>query len=307
MRNISISPIIILVLISVFCIANGSSGSRILISPDGCSYETVHVNEQKNWYKLYKHNLYSKSKVLYNLKQNTGNCGIGVASLDTQGSKLALSGSCIINTVPKNSYRIYRLVIVDRKNNKEIAKFNNAHLFCFSPEGDGIVFNEDIFGERGTPPPPDFKEGIWIYYFKSGQKIELKGIPQYIIDVNWSDHDGNIYIAGYDKVVQYDVAKRASKIVPYKGIYFSKDGKYYANKTTENSLSGIYRTSDNAEMVQWEKMVEEAGNSRQLNLVFVSKELNAFIFYFGVTSGGINNVIRNVSSILGHSGFAISV
>jgi len=276
-----------LLLIPILLIAK----QGFLITPSGISYETVSKQGKGNNYETSKHYLSTSKHDLYSVDGQ-------ILSLDSTGGKAAILKTHLVPQKGADSeYNLYwyELVIQDTINTSIIASFANAHILSFSPGGACVVYSTAYPGERldEYKAPQKFEKGVYIYDFtnKSAMKLDTLGVAP--IDLNWSNHDGNIYIFGFDdnKVYRYNAATKKGEIVNYKGTYFTPDGKYYSNIATENIISKIYRTADNSEMAGWEKDIADASGSDFTNLVFVSKKLSAFVFYFGMSSKGVTNVV----------------
>lgn len=193
-------------------------------------------------------------------------------------NKIALLGGCDSSSKRAQGKYYSGIMIVDTKSNKEIAFFNYTRLYSFSPNGDAIVYFEGPIGPyQGGPLPPSEEMGLWLYDFnrKTREKIDTLGLG--VMDLNWSEHDGNIYVYGV-KVYRYNVKAGRSEIVPYKGIYFSADGKYYIYAPSEGGAN-IYRTEDNQLMDEWEKMIMEKSTSKypELRFRFWSRQLKALV------------------------------
>ena len=62
------------------------------------------------------------------------------------------------------------------------------------------------------------------------------------MQINWSPHDGNIYISNNLSIFKYDPVRKEGEIVEIPGMYFSDDGKY----SLKVGMSGttVYLTSD---------------------------------------------------------------
>jgi len=287
--------LIILIILLSFFEAFSSEAQKITISPKGCSYEKLKSKDNK--IVTLKHNIYNNHKIIFNYKNNCYKSYNGILSLDYTGDKIALSVSCKYNgKESKNQY--YRtLIIISSKDEKDIISFNHGSIYSFSPDGNAIVYAEDYIGETGSAIPPGYQGGLWLYDFntKTKKRIDTLGVvtggdyrPQ---DVNWSAHDGNIYYTDYDKVFQFNVKASKGEIVPYKGIYFSPDGKYYVGTPYEVGTNYLYRTSDNREMVEWETTIKAVNkDSDYIYFEFWSKKLNAVIFRISNTENVIFDV-----------------
>jgi len=217
-------------------------------------------------------------------KDNRCQIGLDVPTIDPSAKKIALPGGCSsANASNKASY--YLLTVIDLKTKTPIAKLRNAETYSFSPSGNSIAYTEDYSGETGYAIPAGYQGGLWVYNFKTKAKkrIDTLGVnpegdyrPQ---DLNWSEHDGNIYYTNYDKVFRYDPRTGKGTITSHKGIYFSPDGKYYAIAAWEGG-GGICRTSDDREMIEWEKLilVNSPKQYQDMAFMFWSKKLNAGVF-----------------------------
>jgi len=215
----------------------------------------------------------SESSSIYYSTSGQSNCNIDSISLDYGDKRVAY---CELCSNPPS----YRIIIIDKFHKKQIISFDNGGpLFSFSPKGDAIVFSEEIPGEPGTPSPPSYRGGVWLYDFakKKEQKIEIGNAG--IRDLNWSEHDGNIYVATYSDILRYDVKYNKVEKVFYKGIYFSPDAKYYARVPNEGE-SRLYNTIDNAEIMELKKsiLLKYGIDSNPFPVFqFWSKKLNAVI------------------------------
>jgi len=203
---------------------------------------------------------------------------MGFNSFNLSEDKIALSGSCETSANKKSLEYYSKLIILDKFSRNEIASFDYTFLYSFSPKGDAIVYFEGPVGPyQGGPLPPKDEMGLWLYDFnkKTKKKIDTLGLG--VMDINWSEHDGNIYVYG-NKVYRYNVKSGKTEIVPYKGIYFSPDGKYYIFAPSEGGAS-IYRTEDNQLMYEWERMILGKNTSKyaELRFRFWSRQLNALI------------------------------
>src|SRR4030042_1266319 len=255
---------------------------RIIIAPDGNTYFAPY-NGKGNRY-IAKYDKYNNKSSWEHPVRNQDNCHLSYISLDPTGSKITYVAFCnLTNTKSSESaaQRFYRLVIIDVNNSKEVASFDHGgSIFSFSPKGNAIVYAEEIPGERGSPAPPGYQGGVWLYNFNYKTNRMILPAPTGITDLNWSEHDGNIYLLINPQVIKYDLKRSKSDLVSYPGIYFSSDGKY--NFSASESL--IFRTQDNREMKDWENMIRNEGDYPD-NTTFVyvcwSKKLNAAIFTVG--------------------------
>ena len=270
-------------LISGICFADHRQ--KLAIAPDGSVYYNSLLKEHRKRVLKYSPSL-KKLDIYYCITYKE--CNIDDVYMDAQGKKMAIIGACPIQGVKEPDKDVqwqYYLEIVDSSARKEIVLFKNAFENSFSPDGKSIAFAEKYPGETGSPIPPGYQGGLWVYDFKSKAKtrIDTLGVnpegdyrPQ---DLNWSEHDGNIYYTNYDKVFRYDPRTGKGTITSHKGIYFSPDGKYYAIAAWEGG-GGICRTSDDREMIEWEKLilVNSPEQYQDMAFMFWSKKLNAGVF-----------------------------
>ena len=272
---------------------------RLVISSDGTPYLNVYTRQGS--LNIMKYNSQHKALDVYFPIPDQEKCHINYSALDPTGNKLAYFGYCKLTNIISSETSVqgfYHLAVVDIKNKRVIIDFDHGgNLFSFSPKGDAIVYAEDIPGEPGSPAPPGYQGSVWLYNFNTKAKKKIDVNLRLIRDINWSEHDGNIYITNNQYVYLYDVKKGKGDIVPYKGIYFSPDGKYYCDY--EMASSNIYRTSDNQKMIDWKKTINERSNWNDSSMIFQfwSKKLNAGIFS---VRGGINVIFDiNEGKVIG--------
>lgn len=208
----------------------------IVLSAEGQVYL---VNSNEGY--LLKYDPQNNKAIIFNNLDKINNCqsaAVAISRIDFADSKIAYSAFCsfVDTETPINMYPngFHRLSIIDSRSKEKIASLDNIGLFDFSPDGNSIVLISDYPGSYeggGGKPPAGFESGVWIYDFKSKKrsKVDTTSLNLKILDINWSEHDGNIYLMGwvdvYVKVLRYNVAKANIEVVPYKGIYFSPDGK----------------------------------------------------------------------------------
>lgn len=270
-----------MIFISFDCYA-GVYHQKVIISQAGYYYTYA---DSKDSISKYSQSLYvdQQTNLLpsFELKSDKPNCNLGTPYLTPNVRIMAISGHCSIK-YSKEPYEIhyYLLTLADVKTHKIIASLDHADIFSFSPTGDSIAYAEDILGERGSPAPPGYQGGLWIYNLNTKTKTKINTLKTACKDINWSPHDGNIYVQGYNRVFRYNVAKGTGEIVPYKGIYFSADGKYYSSTSTEDSWATIYRTCDNKEMKEWLNTIlsQDSRKGYFRDFEFWSKKLNAVVF-----------------------------
>jgi hypothetical protein len=271
--------------ISVILFVNPSLAGytpKIMIDADGKAYAVKAVGDR---YDVFVRDPQAKSFDAYGVQYQKNDCVLGGPSLDSTGTKIAFSGWCklpVDGDINKNKEGHFRLTVMDRKSKKNVIILDHCgDKFSFSPKGDALVYAEDYPHEQGSavPPPPGYKGGLWLYNFNIKTKKQIHTYKGGFNDVNWSEHDGNIYVLAGQQVLRYNSYKGKFETAPCKGIYFSSDGKYcFTSPGTAGSW--IYRTSDNEEMIEWEKIISNAGKIKSADIYysFWSKILNAAVF-----------------------------
>jgi len=266
------------------------------------------INRSKD---IHKYSFSTKRSKVYISLTDGKECVPVETLLDPTRTKIAYSQMCR-NASQSSAKGIdiyyYVLTIAHLKTKNMAITINNVgHAFSFSPKGDAIAFVEESPGERGYPVPDDYVGGAWICDLKDGsRRLMVKSAH----DLNWSAHDGNIYISDGSSVYRYNPAKMILNNTVYYGIYFSTDGKYYSTEITEDAPSKIYRSQDNAEMVEWNTMIlaRSPRQYRSMAFRFWSNKLKAAVF--SVAPSDTENVIFSVSKgrILGQfSGKVIGI
>ena len=218
-------------------------------------------------------------------------CQFDFVSLNPSADLIAIVEGCKLSKYQdkENSTYYYQLSIKNAGTGSSVIRFKNVgHGFAFSPSGASIVFSSKIAGERGTPAPPGYEDGIWIYNFrnKAKNRISEHGLGYYQ-SIVWSCHDANIYVDQLNHTGRYNVQARKWEDTPYKGINFSSDGHYYTAKITERPYWTIYRAYDNAVMAQWMRMIEDQSpeSNSWTDFEFWSGKLNSVVF---VVAGQMN-------------------
>jgi len=279
MKKVSIIPVFVLSILSILCIS--VDYNKIRISSLGDIYYNSYSPEKGSKH-IFKYISKSKSKYIAYTSE-PDDCNIDNISMDPSGVRLGIIELCSPNK--------YHLVVYSLKSLSVLVKLDNGYKFAFSPKGNSIVYSEGIPGERGTPPPPGYKGGIWIYDFSCNKLIQIANDSIGIGDINWSGHDGNIYIGGSGWARRYNVSKEKWEEVPYKGIYFSYDGKYYVSTPWELGTHYLYRTSDNKKMVDWKKeIMGGTGKTCCMMFQFFSKKLNGVVFSISNTENVVFDV-----------------
>lgn len=150
------------------------------------------------------------------------------------------------------------LLLIDR-NGKEITRLDdNVRKFSWSPDGERIAYITGTYYEGGVG---FMTTGVWIFDLRDESKIRIeKDFPHEAIDgfigggfeINWAQHDTNIYIEDFDYldgIYRYNIIAGKSEKVGHQGITFSPDGQFYLASLTECS-SGIrvFRTATHEEI-----------------------------------------------------------
>lgn len=264
--NRQIALLVFIISIPLFAI----SSSKVSISPEGIAISAPFTPKEgaKNIIQYIPNS--NSISTYYNIPAHQ-NCNIYNFSLDNSGTKLTFCEAC-------ESPSHYRLIIIDFKTKKTIISFENGgNIFSFSPKGNAIVFVNRYPGEiDGVSPPPGYQAGVWLYNFNTRTKIKLNIAT---MDLNWSEHDGNIYSTDNSAIYRYDIKTRINEQVPYCGIYFSADSKY-----NFSTMDRICRTLDNKEMIGWRQMIKKEGDDPEyVSIVFVCwlNRLNSALFAVG--------------------------
>lgn len=253
--------LLIIVIFSFSCELQAQIYQRTIVSPDGKTYHyKSSVSEEKpEGVYVYDHQTRSLLNFYSTLKDDKR--VVDSLFLSPNGGKVAyISYYDLSGLSDGDGY--YILTILNSKSMKEIISFDHAGLCSFSPDGEAIVCAEKNPGGKDMPPPPGFKGEIWIYNFniKSKRTIETKQVGAK--DLNWSKHDGNIYIYNGSQFCRYDVKKEKGEIVDIKSIYFSSDGKYYCRGDYGGTRSYIYRASDNTPVVELNDKLSKLSSGR---------------------------------------------
>lgn len=133
---------------------------------------------------------------------------------------------------------------------------DDARKLSWAPDGGKIAYITGTFHEGGRGFRPN---GIYIFDLTDGNKKPIsKDFPHESLsgclgvgyDLNWAAHDGNIYIQDADPCggnYMYDTLSGTTQSVPYKGIHFSPDGKYYLALIFEDG-NYVYEAATNLDI-----------------------------------------------------------
>lgn len=299
----SFSKIVALIVFNLFPALALPREQRIVIDPIDrvylSRYDFLSLDKRpplKDFSKIFLYDSKSKSYSNYFIMPDYSECySIHELTLDHTGSNIAFCSYCKLPAEAKkqNQDSYYRISVLDIKSRKNIIDFDHGHRFLFSPQGDAILFVTDYPGSFGgeASPPPGFEGGIFLYNFASKTKKEISS-PVGACGFNWSPHDGNIYLTNSDnRVFRFDVSKNQGEIVPFKGIYFSPDGKYNISdvcgeRDDVDAYPHIYRISDKKKMTEWTNLIlKKSGqwpppqyNRPALSFEFFCEKLKAAVF-----------------------------
>lgn len=246
----SLSAFTAIVLIAVISIAIGIYGfdnSNYLFSINS---NGIHRLDLKNNSKELFFNTLGMYGVSFTVSPTLGNMAI----LITQRG-FTPPGEHDFSILPKNY-----LIFTDDSGNK-ISRLNkDIRKFSWSPDGRKIAFiagpyRESDIGFRTT--------GVGIFNLNDTSRTQItKDFPHDTVrgyigggyEINWAKHDSNIYIREFDKlggIYRYNTKLGKSEQVPYLGINFSPDGKYYIEGAQ------LYLTATNEEITQ--QLIERFG------------------------------------------------
>jgi len=273
MINLATSRMLVIAILCLLFPQGAKSGQRIVLTEDGTAYlskENFSPWDQHTlldeYSKLFRYDPKTNIPTLFILLPDYQKCnGVQNISIDPTGQKLAFDIYCELPDKLKkpNQGDFERISVIDIKTREIIINLDHGCRFAFSPLGDAIVFVNDYPGSSGGEgaPPPGYKPGIFIYNFNSKIKTEISS-PVGTCSFNWSGHDGNIYFTDSTQhIFRYDVSKGQGSLVPYKGIYFSPDGKYNiwdfdsGDRDDVDAYPHIYRLSDQKKMTEWTNLI----------------------------------------------------
>lgn len=133
---------------------------------------------------------------------------------------------------------------------------DDVRRLSWSPDGSRIAYITGTYREGGVGYRAN---GIFVLDVDRGTKIQISkdfphesvsGCPGVGYNLNWATHDGNIYIQDADPCggnYMYDTRSRTTQSVPYKGIHFSPDGKYYLAIIPEDD-NYLYESATNRDI-----------------------------------------------------------
>lgn len=99
-------------------------------------------------------------------------------------------------------------------------------VYSWSPDGRKVAY---IKADKTEGVVPYLPKGVYIYDI---EKNEVEKIYEYAVEINWSTHDGNIYMidsfgtATKSKCLIYNVLNKTISISTIDSIYYSDSGNY---------------------------------------------------------------------------------
>jgi Tol biopolymer transport system component len=130
---------------------------------------------------------------------------------------------------------------------------DDVRKLSWSPDGHKIVYITGSYYEGGIGFRADglyvvdLLDGIRKPITKDFQHDSIKDYLGQGYDVNWSPHDSNVYVREFESCggnYMYDTKTGKTRQVPYKGINFSPNGKYYLEVNSEDD-NRVYETATN--------------------------------------------------------------
>jgi hypothetical protein len=271
-------------LLPLYCFA--STKNQIAIAPDGYAYLASASKENS----IIKYDPKKNLQEHYFYINDPTDCKIIDIAIDPTARLIAYSTGCRYKSLPMTKLSaegLYILKILNMNSKKELASIDHVNRrYSFSPHGDSIAYAEEIPGYFGSPAPPGYRGGVWIYNFDHKSKKQIYGGSKQIMGVNWSEHDDNIYFTDNVKVFKYSLAKVQLETLSFNCMYFTADGKYCIDNISKD-ISLIIRTLDHKEMQEWQDAIREGSPS--IGLLFLSKNMKSGVF----SIGNSKNVIFN--------------
>ncbi len=188
---------------------------------------------------------------LYQVSFSISPCETVIAVLVTERGVVP-PGAHDYSIPPKNS-----LIFISPEG-KQIAKLDeDVRKYVWSPTGDRIAYITGTYREAQL-----FKTtGVYIFDLNDGSKKQiLKDFPHPTMkdyegggyDITWAVHDSNIYIQEFEGLggnYMYNTKSGKTEKVPYKGIHFSPDGKFYLAFYSEDFVD-LYVSSTNQKITE---------------------------------------------------------
>lgn len=111
---------------------------------------------------------------------------------------------------------------------------SNIHKFSWSPTSGKVAFIQGVTSEGRWVIP----QGVAIYDLMTKS---IKKIADSALFLNWAIFDSNIYYSWNQRYYRYETKTGITEIVPYLGIDFSPDGKYYLSSHPDESFQVFER------------------------------------------------------------------
>lgn len=245
------SLILLCLICSIANSANMFSRQTILMDKSGHLYKSLPLiiksdGLNANGMAIYKIDMENANAQLF--YQSNSNCFQSMLAISSTDNYISFLQGCVEGD---SIYEENNLVIIEKESKRQIIVSDRVYSYCWHFDKDLIVY---ITGIDREGFPGFTSNGVWVFDIKTNKKHK---IAENGYDVFWSEHDGNIYVTNFFQVFRYDVKKEAGEVVPYKGIYFSPDGKYYCEGNYEGNPSYIYRTADNKPIEEWNKKLSQ--------------------------------------------------
>jgi hypothetical protein len=136
---------------------------------------------------------------------------------------------------------VTNLKVIDLDGN-ELVCAPGVASYTWSPSSLQIAYitGVDREGYPGFSPT-----GCWILDVATGERHQFAAGAY---DIYWAAHDGCIYLTDFQPNVQrYDPKSGSLEEMPYHGVFFSEDGRYYYYPGYEGSGFRVYETASNTD------------------------------------------------------------
>jgi Tol biopolymer transport system component len=243
-KSISLSVILIVLICVIAYTLSETTESSKYFERSGDVVKVIGEDEQVTIYTTKKDHINS-----YLLRVSPDNKYISVVEM-TRG--YYPPGAIDYEILPKNN-----LVIIDTVGDVLHSIDDDVRALSWSPDGTKLAYITGTYYEGGV----GFRTtGVYILNVESGEKFKIemdfdyKEIDGYVgggINLNWAKHDGKLYIQEFNYISKnyvYNPETGKTTEVPYKGIHFSPDGKYYLAIISAERY--LYETETNTEITQ---------------------------------------------------------
>ncbi|MCD6249475.1 MAG: PD40 domain-containing protein [candidate division Zixibacteria bacterium] len=246
----SIARAIMIAMIILFCMiavvshtyAEGPNDVRIFVRGDTAVFMRVSENTETLLYRTQKDYI---ATTAFRLSPDR----IHLAIIETTEGIINKEQG-YYDVLPRNN-----LVICDLKGTVLRSTDDDVRNLSWSPDGSKIAYITGTYREG-----PVFRaDGALVLDVETGDKIQIikdfphqsvSGCPGVGYSLNWATHDGNIYIQDATPCggnYMYNTQSGKTVAVPYKGIHFSPDGKYYLAIIPEDG-NYLYETATNRDI-----------------------------------------------------------